>query len=146
MDVPLWAYFKKIFEYKIKIAFSYYSVAFIYTVIIILFVFVCVSDDELLQYLLQLVQVLRYEPYYDCALSRFLMERAQTNRKIGHFLFWHLRQACARASALAYAFCTSNASNLPLCVCVSGLRCTFHRCRFILLWYWKRIAVAASHT
>ncbi|XP_057206445.1 phosphatidylinositol 4,5-bisphosphate 3-kinase catalytic subunit beta isoform isoform X1 [Triplophysa rosa] len=49
------------------------------------------SDDELLQYLLQLVQVLRYEPYYDCALSRFLLERAQTNRKIGHFLFWHLR-------------------------------------------------------
>ncbi|XP_073673718.1 phosphatidylinositol 4,5-bisphosphate 3-kinase catalytic subunit beta isoform isoform X1 [Garra rufa] len=49
------------------------------------------SDDELLQYLLQLVQVLRYEPYYDCALSRFLMERAQSSRKIGHFLFWHLR-------------------------------------------------------
>uniref|UniRef100_A0A672LHX8 phosphatidylinositol-4,5-bisphosphate 3-kinase n=1 Tax=Sinocyclocheilus grahami TaxID=75366 RepID=A0A672LHX8_SINGR len=52
---------------------------------------VCVSDDELLQYLLQLVQVLRYEPYYDCALSRFLLERAQSSRKIGHFLFWHLR-------------------------------------------------------
>uniref|UniRef100_A0A8C2HSQ8 phosphatidylinositol-4,5-bisphosphate 3-kinase n=1 Tax=Cyprinus carpio TaxID=7962 RepID=A0A8C2HSQ8_CYPCA len=49
------------------------------------------SDDELLQYLLQLVQVLRYEPYYDCALSRFLLERAQSSRKIGHFLFWHLR-------------------------------------------------------
>lgn len=49
------------------------------------------SDDELLQYLLQLVQVLRYEPYYDCALSRFLLDRAQTSRKIGHFLFWHLR-------------------------------------------------------
>ncbi|MGH0173011.1 UNVERIFIED_CONTAM: hypothetical protein FKN15_008488 [Acipenser sinensis] len=27
-------------------------------------------DEELSQYLLQLVQVLRYEPYYDCALSR----------------------------------------------------------------------------
>uniref|UniRef100_W5MA77 phosphatidylinositol-4,5-bisphosphate 3-kinase n=1 Tax=Lepisosteus oculatus TaxID=7918 RepID=W5MA77_LEPOC len=49
------------------------------------------SDEELSQYLLQLVQVLRYEPYYDCALSRFLLERAQANRKIGHFLFWHLR-------------------------------------------------------
>uniref|UniRef100_A0A673I9I5 phosphatidylinositol-4,5-bisphosphate 3-kinase n=1 Tax=Sinocyclocheilus rhinocerous TaxID=307959 RepID=A0A673I9I5_9TELE len=49
------------------------------------------SDDELLQYLLQLVQVLRYEPYYDCALSRFLLERSQSSRKIGHFLFWHLR-------------------------------------------------------
>lgn len=49
------------------------------------------SDDELSQYLLQLVQVLRYEPYYDCALTRFLLERAMGNRKIGHFLFWHLR-------------------------------------------------------
>ncbi|KAM3874811.1 phosphatidylinositol 4,5-bisphosphate 3-kinase catalytic subunit beta isoform [Diretmus argenteus] len=49
------------------------------------------SDEELSQYLLQLVQVLRYEPYYDCALTRFLLDRAQANRKIGHFLFWHLR-------------------------------------------------------
>uniref|UniRef100_A0A8D3BTE1 phosphatidylinositol-4,5-bisphosphate 3-kinase n=1 Tax=Scophthalmus maximus TaxID=52904 RepID=A0A8D3BTE1_SCOMX len=49
------------------------------------------SDEELSQYLLQLVQVLRYEPYYDCALTHFLLERAQGNRKIGHFLFWHLR-------------------------------------------------------
>uniref|UniRef100_A0A8C6UYG0 phosphatidylinositol-4,5-bisphosphate 3-kinase n=1 Tax=Neogobius melanostomus TaxID=47308 RepID=A0A8C6UYG0_9GOBI len=49
------------------------------------------SDEELSQYLLQLVQVLRYEPYYDCALTHFLLERAQRNRKIGHFLFWHLR-------------------------------------------------------
>ncbi|MED6287696.1 Phosphatidylinositol 4,5-bisphosphate 3-kinase catalytic subunit beta isoform, partial [Characodon lateralis] len=49
------------------------------------------SDEELSQYFLQLVQVLRYEPYYDCALTHFLLERAQSNRKIGHFLFWHLR-------------------------------------------------------
>ncbi|XP_073338423.1 phosphatidylinositol 4,5-bisphosphate 3-kinase catalytic subunit beta isoform [Pagrus major] len=49
------------------------------------------SNEELAQYLLQLVQVLRYEPYYDCALTHFLLERAQGNRKIGHFLFWHLR-------------------------------------------------------
>uniref|UniRef100_A0A3Q3VYB7 Phosphatidylinositol 4,5-bisphosphate 3-kinase catalytic subunit beta isoform n=1 Tax=Mola mola TaxID=94237 RepID=A0A3Q3VYB7_MOLML len=49
------------------------------------------SNEELSQYLLQLVQVLRYEPYYDCALTHFLLERAQASRKIGHFLFWHLR-------------------------------------------------------
>lgn len=49
------------------------------------------SNEELSQYLLQLVQVLRYEPYYDCALTQFLLKRAQANRKIGHFLFWHLR-------------------------------------------------------
>lgn len=53
------------------------------------------SNEELSQYLLQLVQVLRYEPYYDCALTHFLLERAQANRKIGHFLFWHLR--CVRS-------------------------------------------------
>ncbi|XP_063061973.1 phosphatidylinositol 4,5-bisphosphate 3-kinase catalytic subunit beta isoform [Engraulis encrasicolus] len=49
------------------------------------------SDEELSGYLLQLVQVLRYEPYFDCALTRFLLERAHNNRGIGHFLFWHLR-------------------------------------------------------
>ncbi|XP_023368762.1 phosphatidylinositol 4,5-bisphosphate 3-kinase catalytic subunit beta isoform [Otolemur garnettii] len=48
-------------------------------------------DEELSQYLLQLVQVLKYEPFLDCALSRFLLERALANRRIGQFLFWHLR-------------------------------------------------------
>uniref|UniRef100_A0A8C1FY59 phosphatidylinositol-4,5-bisphosphate 3-kinase n=1 Tax=Cyprinus carpio carpio TaxID=630221 RepID=A0A8C1FY59_CYPCA len=49
------------------------------------------SDDELFQYLLQLVQVLKYESYLDCDLTCFLLERALANKKIGHFLFWHLR-------------------------------------------------------
>uniref|UniRef100_A0A8C3T393 phosphatidylinositol-4,5-bisphosphate 3-kinase n=1 Tax=Chelydra serpentina TaxID=8475 RepID=A0A8C3T393_CHESE len=49
------------------------------------------SDEELSQYLLQLVQVLKYEPFLDCALSRFLVERALANRRIGQMLFWHLR-------------------------------------------------------
>lgn len=49
------------------------------------------SDDELLQYLIQLVQVLKYESYLDCDLTTFLLERALSNRRIGHFLFWHLR-------------------------------------------------------
>lgn len=53
--------------------------------------FVSFSDEELSQYLLQLVQVLKYEPFLDCALSRFLLERALANRRIGQFLFWHLR-------------------------------------------------------
>ncbi|KAM4770719.1 phosphatidylinositol 4,5-bisphosphate 3-kinase catalytic subunit beta isoform 2-T2 [Rhinophrynus dorsalis] len=51
----------------------------------------CMSDEELSQYLLQLVQVLKYEPFLDCALSRFLLQRALANRRIGQFLFWHLR-------------------------------------------------------
>ncbi|XP_021518384.1 phosphatidylinositol 4,5-bisphosphate 3-kinase catalytic subunit delta isoform isoform X1 [Meriones unguiculatus] len=49
------------------------------------------TDGELLQYLLQLVQVLKYESYLDCELTKFLLDRALANRKIGHFLFWHLR-------------------------------------------------------
>lgn len=49
------------------------------------------SDGELFQYLLQLVQVLKYESYLDCDLTSFLLERALANKKIGHFLFWHLR-------------------------------------------------------
>uniref|UniRef100_A0A452RJY4 phosphatidylinositol-4,5-bisphosphate 3-kinase n=1 Tax=Ursus americanus TaxID=9643 RepID=A0A452RJY4_URSAM len=49
------------------------------------------KDDELFRYLLQLVQVLKYESYLDCELAKFLLARALANRKIGHFLFWHLR-------------------------------------------------------
>ncbi|TRZ05283.1 hypothetical protein HGM15179_021824, partial [Zosterops borbonicus] len=48
------------------------------------------TDDDVFQYLLQLVQVLKYESYLDCELTKFLLERALSNRKIGHFLFWHL--------------------------------------------------------
>ena len=50
-----------------------------------------VSDDELLLYLLQLVQALKHESYLECDLVNFLIVRALQNRKIGHFLFWHLR-------------------------------------------------------
>ena len=49
------------------------------------------SDDKLLMYLLQLVQVLKFEPYLDCALGQFLLRRSLRNRTIGHFFFWHLR-------------------------------------------------------
>ena len=51
-----------------------------------------ISDIELVDYLLQLVQVLKYEPYHDSPLSRFLLQRALQNRaKIGHPFFWHLK-------------------------------------------------------
>ncbi|KAM8927972.1 phosphatidylinositol 4,5-bisphosphate 3-kinase catalytic subunit delta isoform [Pelodytes ibericus] len=49
------------------------------------------TNEELCQYLLQFVQVLKYESYLDCELTKFLLERAMIHRKIGHFLFWHLR-------------------------------------------------------
>ncbi|XP_071445759.1 phosphatidylinositol 4,5-bisphosphate 3-kinase catalytic subunit delta isoform [Hetaerina americana] len=51
----------------------------------------CVSDDDLLLYLLQLVQALKHESYLLCDLVEFLLRRALNNSKIGHYLFWHLR-------------------------------------------------------
>jgi len=35
--------------------------------------------------------VLKYEPYHDSPLSRFLISRALRNRKIGHALYWYLK-------------------------------------------------------
>jgi hypothetical protein len=50
------------------------------------------SDDELYQYLLQLVQVLKHEPFHLSALAMFLIERAMKNPPlIAHALFWHLQ-------------------------------------------------------
>ena len=51
----------------------------------------CFSDSELEQYLLQLVQVLKYESYLECELVKFLLQRALRNQRIGHYFFWLLR-------------------------------------------------------
>jgi hypothetical protein len=50
-----------------------------------------VGVERLNSSLLQLVQVLKYEPYHDSALARFLLRRALGNRVVGHHLFWFLR-------------------------------------------------------
>lgn len=49
------------------------------------------SHDELLDYLLQLVQVIKYETYHDSALVRFLLRKALENRHIGNAFYWYLR-------------------------------------------------------
>jgi hypothetical protein len=49
------------------------------------------TNEDLLGYLLQLVQVLKCEPYHDSALARFLLRRALGNPVIGHHLFWYMR-------------------------------------------------------
>ncbi|XP_055503911.1 phosphatidylinositol 4,5-bisphosphate 3-kinase catalytic subunit gamma isoform-like [Leucoraja erinacea] len=49
------------------------------------------DNDHLLRYLLQLVQVLKFEPYHDSSLARFLIGRALTSKRIGHFFFWYCR-------------------------------------------------------
>ncbi|XP_042215110.1 phosphatidylinositol 4,5-bisphosphate 3-kinase catalytic subunit delta isoform-like isoform X2 [Homarus americanus] len=58
------------------------------------FAIVClehISDDDLLLYLLQLVQALKHENYLYCHLVEFLLSRALRNMRIGHYFFWHLR-------------------------------------------------------
>ncbi|XP_030073072.1 phosphatidylinositol 4,5-bisphosphate 3-kinase catalytic subunit beta isoform isoform X2 [Microcaecilia unicolor] len=78
------------------------------------------SDEELSQYLLQLVQVLKYEPFLDCALSRFLLERALANRRIGQFLFWHLRsevqipQISVQFGVILEAYCRGSVAHMKV--------------------------------
>ena len=50
------------------------------------------GDNVLKEYLLQLVQTLKYEPCHDSPLLRMLLRRALKNpNKIGHSFFWLLR-------------------------------------------------------
>lgn len=76
------------------------------------------NDDMLLAYMLQLVQVLKYEPYLDCKLSRFLLERALRNQRIGHFFFWYLRaemhnaDSSVRYGLLLEAYCRGCGSHM----------------------------------
>lgn len=50
------------------------------------------TDNELLSFLLQLTQLLKYEQYHDSALSRFLLRRAISSpERIGQTFFWFLR-------------------------------------------------------
>ena len=48
------------------------------------------ADDELMCYLLQLVQALRYESEDDSQLARFLVDRAVGNPVLANFLHWYL--------------------------------------------------------
>eukprot|EP01061_Rhynchopus_euleeides_P011053 TRINITY_DN20639_c0_g1_i1.p1 TRINITY_DN20639_c0_g1~~TRINITY_DN20639_c0_g1_i1.p1 ORF type:complete len:1020 (+),score=371.91 TRINITY_DN20639_c0_g1_i1:7-3066(+) len=49
-------------------------------------------DALLSECILQLVQVLKYEPYHYSALARFLLKRSVGNPyQIGHAIFWHLK-------------------------------------------------------
>lgn len=77
------------------------------------------TDEELLEYLLQLVQALKYEAYLDCDLAEFLLERAWRNRRIGHYLFWYLRAEMkspmvhTRFGLLLEAYCRGSINHLP---------------------------------
>ena len=47
------------------------------------------NDDEILMYLLQLIQACKYETDSSCLIS-FILQRAQQNRALGNYLHWHL--------------------------------------------------------
>lgn len=50
------------------------------------------NDSTMKEYLLQLVQAVKYEPFHDSPLVRMLLRRAlRSPNKIGHTLFWLLR-------------------------------------------------------
>ncbi|XP_074597664.1 phosphatidylinositol-4-phosphate 3-kinase catalytic subunit Pi3K68D [Brevipalpus obovatus] len=50
------------------------------------------SDDDICDYLPQLIQALRFEPYLDSPLIWFLLEKAYSNVRIAHNLYWLLKQ------------------------------------------------------
>ncbi|KAK8372427.1 hypothetical protein O3P69_013075, partial [Scylla paramamosain] len=49
------------------------------------------SDDALLQYMLQLVQSLKHEHYLHSSLLCLLLRRGLCNARLGHIFFWHLK-------------------------------------------------------
>eukprot|EP00051_Salpingoeca_urceolata_P017892 m.247488 g.247488 ORF g.247488 m.247488 type:complete len:1727 (-) comp19070_c1_seq8:29-5209(-) len=59
------------------------------------------GNDEVETFLLQLVQVLQFEPYLNNALGRFLLRRATGNRRIGHAFFCLLSSKVDHGDRLA---------------------------------------------
>lgn len=49
------------------------------------------SDGECNDFMLQLTQVVKHEPYHQSALAMFLLRRAWSNPKIGHSFYWYLK-------------------------------------------------------
>ncbi|RWS06961.1 phosphatidylinositol 4:5-bisphosphate 3-kinase catalytic subunit beta isoform-like isoform X1 [Dinothrombium tinctorium] len=76
------------------------------------------SDEDLMLYLLQLVQALKYESYLYSDLVLFLLERALKNQNIGHHLFWLLRSEMHESSVsvlfglILEAYCRGASSHI----------------------------------
>ncbi|KAM4795805.1 LOW QUALITY PROTEIN: phosphatidylinositol 4-phosphate 3-kinase C2 domain-containing subunit beta [Rhinophrynus dorsalis] len=83
-----------------------------------------VSDAELLDYLPQLVQALKYECYLDSPLVRFLLRRAICDLRITHYFFWLLKD-CLKDSQFSIRYQYLLAA--LLCCCGKGLREEFDR-------------------
>ncbi|KAM8977239.1 phosphatidylinositol 4-phosphate 3-kinase C2 domain-containing subunit beta [Pelodytes ibericus] len=83
-----------------------------------------ISDTELLDYLPQLVQALKYECYLDSPLVRFLLKRAICDKRVTHYLFWLLKD-CLKDSQFSIRYQYLLAA--LLCCCGKGLREEFDR-------------------
>ncbi|MCI4379327.1 hypothetical protein PGIGA_G00226650 [Pangasianodon gigas] len=82
------------------------------------------SDDELTDYLPQLVQALRFERHLKNALVMFLLSRAQGNINIAHQLYWLLRDAIQEP---VFGQRYSHVLGALLCMCGAGLRVEFEK-------------------
>ncbi|XP_011867449.1 PREDICTED: phosphatidylinositol 4-phosphate 3-kinase C2 domain-containing subunit beta isoform X4 [Vollenhovia emeryi] len=51
------------------------------------------SNDELVDYLPQLLQAMKHETYEASPLTRFLLERALLSPRVAHYVYWLLNQA-----------------------------------------------------
>ncbi|KAM9854348.1 phosphatidylinositol 4-phosphate 3-kinase C2 domain-containing subunit alpha [Aulostomus maculatus] len=77
------------------------------------------SDDELADYLPQLVQALKFECHLKSALVMFLLSRAQGNINIAHYLYWLLKDA-VQDPALGRRY--EKVLGALLCLCGAKLR------------------------
>ncbi|KAK2894798.1 hypothetical protein Q8A67_012027 [Cirrhinus molitorella] len=77
------------------------------------------SDDELADYLPQLVQAVKFECHLTNALVNFLLSRALGNINIAHYLYWLLRDA-VQDPAFGQRF--DRILGALLCLCGTGLR------------------------
>jgi phosphatidylinositol-4,5-bisphosphate 3-kinase len=86
------------------------------------------SDEELELYMLQLVQVLKYEQFHDSSLARFLMVRSlQCPNVIGHLFFWYLKVNDAHSFFSTWFFIWGIIDMCGVCVCVRTHICS-RRC------------------
>ncbi|KAF6075453.1 phosphatidylinositol-4-phosphate 3-kinase catalytic subunit type 2 beta [Phyllostomus discolor] len=82
------------------------------------------SDAELLDYLPQLVQALKYECYLDSPLVRFLLKRAISDLRVTHYFFWLLKDGLKDSQfSIRYQYLLA----ALLCCCGKGLREEFNR-------------------
>ncbi|OAF67585.1 hypothetical protein A3Q56_04652 [Intoshia linei] len=69
------------------------------------------KDEEIILYMIQLIQALKAEKYLDNALIFFLLERSWSNARVGHCFYWTLSTECAdpyyknRFNIFLYIYC-----------------------------------------